>query len=128
VVERPGVVHGPEEAFVGRATVREFLKVEFAEDDGSSGFESADDFGVIGGNAVLIDAIGGGGANSGRVDVVFDRDGNAVERTAPFAAMQLSFHLPRAGQGLLPTNGNEFIHRSVVTLDPLETCLRGVRG
>ncbi len=84
-VERPGIAGGAEVGDVAGAADGELVEVELADDDGSGEFEAADDVGVFGGDAVAEHGAGSGGAGAGGVDVVFERDGNAVEWAAEFA-------------------------------------------
>ena len=63
-------------------------------------------------------------ADAGRVDVVLERDRDAVQRPAPLPALLFRFHLPRRGERLLRDDRDEGVERRVVLLDPRQARLR----
>src|SRR5256885_57688 len=62
--------------------VGELVEIGFAENDRASGLELCDDVRVTIWNEVLQKLCAGGGANSGGMDIVFQRNGNSMKRTA----------------------------------------------
>ncbi len=58
-----------------------FVEIQFAQEHRAREFEATDDFGVFRRHAIAKDAAGGGGEDARGIDVVFERDGNSVERT-----------------------------------------------
>ena len=108
----------------GRAAVRELVQIELAEQDRARVLQSARDFGIFGRNAVLEQLARAGGANAGGVDVVLERDRNAVQRPAPLPTLLLGLHLPRRGERLFGDDGDEGVQLRVVLVDSLQARLR----
>lgn len=115
--EIPGVADGPEVTGDGGAAEGEFVEVELAEEDGASLGEAAGDFGVFGGDTIVEDGAGAGGADAGGVDVVFESDGNAVEGTADTAGGNFGIGRAGSGEGLLAEDGDESVDLGVVSVD-----------
>ena len=77
-------------------------------------FKPASDFGVFGRNAILEQFARGGGTDAGGVDVVLERDGNAVQRAAPLAAPLLIGHLVRGVERLVARHGDVGVYLRIV--------------
>ena len=100
-VERPGIVHGAEVPGRRAHAVGALVHVELAEQDGAGLVQTPRDLGVRGGHAVGEGGRGRGRADAGGVDVVLERDRDAVQRAAPSAPPDLRFHVAGAGERLL---------------------------
>jgi len=61
--------------------------------------------------------------NAGCIDVVLQRDRNAMEGPAPFASARFSFHLPRSLESGIGGDGDECIDGAIQLLDPPQTRL-----
>ena len=85
----PRVVDLAKETDHGAATVGKLVQVLLAYNDCAGRTQAADDFGVFRGNAVFEEFAGGGGADAGGIDDVFESDGNAVQRAAVVATLDL---------------------------------------
>src|SRR6202035_3205365 len=110
--EVPGIAGGTVVRVVGGYAVGEFVEIGFAEEDGAGFFELGPDYGVMQRDKIFQNFGAGGGADVLRVDVVFEGDGNAVERAAvamAFAAAgseEFGFGFFGLGQGLLGGDGD----------------------
>ena len=123
LVQRPGIVHRSEVGDRGRSTQREFMEIQLAEDNRAGSFQTHDNFCIFGRNAVFEDAARGGRPDAGRIDVVLQRDGNAVQRPAPLAALLFGFHFARRRERLLSRDRDERVDHGVELIDSLEARL-----
>ncbi len=82
-----------------------------ADDDRAGELQLLDDFGVFGGNAVAVLIAAGGSAHAGGVDVVLERDGDAVQRATVVAGGDFFFGLLRLLEGKLGSDGDEGVER-----------------
>lgn len=126
--EIPGVADRAEVTGDGGAAEGEFVEVEFAEQNGAGLGEAAGDLGVFGGDTVVEDGAGGGGADAGGVDVVFESDGNAVEGTADAAGGDFGISAAGGGEGLLAENSDEGVDLGIVSIDAGEAGFGEGRG
>jgi hypothetical protein len=92
------------------------VEVQLAEDDRTGSLQARDRVGVFVGNPVLEEGARTGGSNAGRVDVVLERDGNAVHG-APPSAPSFRIELPSPLERLLPGNRDERVQRRIVRVD-----------
>src|SRR5688572_20399770 len=109
---------GPEVGDSRRSTEREFVQVQFAEDHHPGPLQPQDDLGVLLGHAILEDAAGGRRQYASSVDVVLERDRDAMERPARPAAPELALDLTGRSQRLLTRDGDKRVDRTIVSLDP----------
>ena len=116
-IQRPGVPHGPEVADGRRAAVGELVQVGLAHDHRARGQQPAGHFGVLVGHARVIDGARSGGAHARRVDVVFERNRNPMQRPAQLARADLRVGLPRHRQGLRLHHRDEGIQLGVINFD-----------
>ena len=112
----------------GASAVSEFVQIQLAEQDGARVFQTARDFGVCPGNAIFKELARAGGADAGGIDVVFQGDGNAVKRPAPFAAPLLVLHLARLRERLISRNSDVGINGRIQLLGSLEAGLGELDG
>src|SRR6185295_13038118 len=77
---------------------------------------------------VFEDATRGGGPDAGRIDVVLQRDRDAVQWPAPLAALLFGFHLARRRERLLSRDRDKRVDRGVESIDSLEACLSEIDG
>ncbi len=62
------------------------MQVLFAKNDRAGVAQAAHNFGVFGRNPVFEECAGGGGADAGGIENIFEPDGDAVERAAVITA------------------------------------------
>ena len=67
----------------GTSTISEFVKIRFAEENRAGGLQLPDDLSVLSRNPVFEQLACRRGANACGVDVVLQRDGNAVKGSTP---------------------------------------------
>ena len=108
----PGVVVGGAE--------RRFMHVEFAEDHRAAGLECTDDEGVAGGDVVAIVFSAAGGGHTGNVDIVFDRNRNAIEQAERCALCTARIRGLRSGEGRISHHVKVGAQARVVALDSCE--------
>ena len=72
------------------------MQVGLADEHGAGGGQAACDLGVFRRHAIVEDGAGRGGAHGGGVDVVLERDRNAVQRPAELAGALLGVSRMRA--------------------------------
>jgi hypothetical protein len=104
------------------------MKVCFANDYRASVLQPRDYFSVSGRNPIFEQLAGGGGANASGINVVFQRDGDAVERSPPLPASLLILHDSRGCDRLFSSHGDEGIQRWIVPVDALKARLSEVDG
>src|SRR6266852_6485950 len=78
----PGIARWAIVRVVGGDAVSKFVEIGFAEEDGAGFLELGPDYGVMQRDEILENFRAGSGANALGVDVVFQRDGNAMKRAA----------------------------------------------
>jgi hypothetical protein len=104
------------------------MKVQFTQKNRPGAFQTHDHFCILGRDAVFEYATRGGRPDTGRIDIVLQRDGNAVQRPAPLAALLFGFHLARRRERLLTRDRDERVDRGVEPIDSLEACLGEIDG
>ena len=77
------------------------MQIELAEQDRARLLEPPRDLGVGVRHALLEEPAGAGRAHAGGVDVVLERDRDAVQRAAPLAAPGFRLHRPGVGERLV---------------------------
>ena len=85
------------------------MEIQLAEKNRAGFFQTYDNFRVFGRYAVFEHAARGSRPNAGRIDVVLQRDGDAVKRPAPLAALLFGFHFARGRERLLSRDRDEGI-------------------
>src|SRR3989442_14696537 len=80
--EVPGIADRAEVRIVGGDAVSELMHVGFAKQDSACAFELCDHHGVFFGNEFAQDFRTSRRSNACRIDIVLQRNGNAVERAA----------------------------------------------
>ena len=78
---------GPKCGIVAGDAVGEFVEIGFADEDGAGIFERGDDGGVFERKKIAKKFGAAGGAKAGGVEIVFQRDGDAVERAEVAAGL-----------------------------------------
>ena len=99
------------------------MEIQFAEKNRAGFFQTDDNFRIFGRNPVFEDAARCGRPDAGRIDVVLQGDGNAVERPAPLAALLFGFHFACRRERLLSRDRDERVDRGVEPIDSLEARL-----
>ena len=79
LVQIPGIVNGAETAGGPGAGESHFIQVQFAEQDDSGSLQSPGYFRIFGWDAVLKNLSSRGCSQAGGVDIVFERDRDAVD-------------------------------------------------
>ena len=97
------------------------MQVVFANDHGPGRAKSPPDVGVLVGDVVQKQRAGRGGWFAGKVNQVFDCDGNAMQWAAQLAADDFLFREPRLCDGFVGIDADEGVDNSVVLLDARET-------
>src|SRR5215471_11006480 len=119
MVQRPWIVNRPEICDCRSSPESEFMEVQLADQDGACLLQTHDDFGVFRRNAILEYTARRRGFDAGSIDIVFQRDRNAMKRTAPLATFLFAFHLARRRKRLVPRDSDECIQGRVVLIDSL---------
>src|SRR5208283_4712114 len=88
----PGISHRAVVRIVAGRAVGKFVHVGFAEDNGASPFEGRDNRGVTQGNEVMQNLGARRGADTRRVDVVLQGDGDTVQRAERTGALPAAFN------------------------------------
>jgi hypothetical protein len=112
----------------GGAAHGEFVQVGLAHKNGARLLQPARYLGVLFRNAVVEDRAGGGRPDAHRVNVVFEGDGNAVQRAAQFARALFGLEIARFAQGFIPHDRDEGVQLGVVGGNAVEACLGKLRG
>src|SRR4030095_726882 len=100
------------------------MQVLLAEQDSARSLQASYDLGVCRRNSVFEYLARQRSSYSCRIDVVLDSDGDAVERTAPFAPTHLAFGFPRRRPLLSGGHRDEGVDDGVQSIDPLQTGTR----
>src|SRR5581483_2306255 len=87
----PCIAHLSEVADDRTASICELVQVLLAEEHGASLLQARDNIRVAGGNAILENRTGSGGAHRLRVDDVLEPKRNPMQGPAPPAGVNLSF-------------------------------------
>jgi hypothetical protein len=95
------------------------VEICLAEQNRAGALQSADYFGIFGGNAILEQLTRSSGADAGSVDVVLQRDRDAMEWAARATVLELSFELARLGEGCLRGHGYEGVELWIELLDSI---------
>src|ERR1700682_465069 len=106
---RPRMVNVAEETYQRAAAVGELVQVVLANNHRARLFEPPDDFRIFHRYVIFVQGAGGGSPSSRSIDQIFERDGNAVQRSSPLIAPDFSFSSPRFREGGFPGDGNECI-------------------
>src|SRR5260370_41797614 len=83
------------------------MQIGFADYDRAGRLETPRHLCVFIGNTIVEDRAGGSSAYAGGVDIVLQRDGYAVQRTAKFAGALFGLELMRLGERLIAQDGDE---------------------
>src|SRR5262249_146482 len=113
----PGVARGPEVSDDAACAVGKFMQVEFAQQHSSGRFEPADNLRIRARDIVLKDRASGRGPNARRLNQIFNRYGNAVQRALPLAANDLGFSPARLFQGRFRGYGDKGVELGIATFD-----------
>src|SRR3954447_8719784 len=105
------------------ATIGEFVEVGLADDDCASLKQLVDKWSIRGGEAVGEESRAGGGANSGDIDEVLERDWNAVKRAAVVAACDFIVGRSSLRECRFSHYGDKGVQRAVESSDAVETGL-----
>ena len=104
------------------------MQVGLADQNGAGAAQLLHNNGVLGGNAIIEDGAGHRGACACRVDVVFDRDGYAVQGTAATTADCFGIEGRCLLQGRFAHDRYKCIQLGVVDFDALEQRLHQRSG
>ena len=96
------------------------MEVGLADDHCAGGGESARHFGILSRHPVVEHRAGGSRPDAGRVDVVLERNRNAVQRAAQPAGPLFGVERARLREGGLARHRDEGVDFRVVNLDALQ--------
>ena len=113
------MVNVAEETYQRAAAVGELVQVVLANNHCARLFESPDDFRIFRRYVIFVQGARGGSPSSGCIDQVFERDGNAVQRSAPLSARDFSFCSPRVRESGFPCDGNKSIQCGIEFLNAI---------
>ena len=102
------------------------MEIRFADDDRAGGSEPPRHLGVFGRDAIVEHRARGGRSQARGVDVVLQRDRNAVERPPQSAGALFGVEHPGLGQSRFTCDGNEGVDLGVVHVDAREAGLHEV--
>jgi hypothetical protein len=126
VVEIPWIVDRPEVRNRRCAAVSKLVHVELAEQNRPSGLQAAVNFSVLGRDAIGQHCAGRRRWNAGRIDVVLQRQRNAVQRPPPASAAKLRFVHGRLLEREACRHRDVRVDTAVEAFDPLEIRLRQI--
>ncbi len=98
------------------------MHVELSEEHSPSHLEPADDFRILGWNAILEDIAGSRGANARGVHQVLERNRDSMERAFPASAIDFGFRGARLRQCGIRCDQDEGVQLGVELFDSGETC------
>ena len=113
-IQRPRVAHRTEVTGRGGAAGGELVKVGLANQHRTCLLQAAGHLGVLAGDAIVEHRAGRGGPDARGVDVVLERDGNAVERAANLAGTTLLVERPGFGQRAVGEDRDEGVQLGLV--------------
>jgi hypothetical protein len=119
-VEIPGVVHRIVVRDCRTGAVCKLMHVELAEHDRAGGFEPRHDFGIFLGDSIGEYAARGGRQDTGRVDIVLERDRDAVQRSAPVPVSKLVLERPCTITCLIVHHGDKRIELRIKAVYPIQ--------
>src|SRR5258708_84494 len=99
------------------------MQICFADYDRAGRLETSRHLCVFVGKTIVEDRAGGCSAYAGGVDIVLQRYGYAVQRTAKFAGALFSFKFTRLGERLISQNSDESIQLRIVGLNARQASL-----
>src|SRR5688572_29086158 len=102
------------------------MQVQFAQENGARPLQPEDNLGVLSRNAIFKNAACRSRTYSGRVDIVFQGDRNAVKRPAKLTALYFGFHLAGSRQRLLASDCDERVYGPIVSFDTVEARLHQI--
>ncbi len=120
----PRIVNLPEETHQRTPAVGELMQIAFAQNHGSSLPQPSHDLRILGGNPVLKDSAGRGGADAGSIDEVFECNWDSVQWPAPLTASNLLFRRPCLGQGRFGRDSNKSIQCGIELFNALQAHAR----
>src|ERR1700676_348109 len=106
-----------------RGAISELVHVQLADDNGSRGLETPNYFRILRRHTIGEDRAGGCSAYAGCVDQIFQSNWNAVQRSAPSAALALGFEFACLRQRLLAHDRDVRVERRVEFLDSVQALL-----
>ena len=124
----PGIGNRAEIADHRAAPIGALVHVQLAQDHRPPVPQSADDLGVPGGDAILEDAAGRGGAHTRRIHQVLEGDRDSVQWPPRRAVPQAGLRLTRLGQGLLGRDRDEGVELRVQRFDAAQAGLGQLDG
>ena len=123
----PRIAHGTGPGDRRRPAIGELVHVELAQDDCARRLEPRHHLGVLIRDAVREHRARRRRQHPRRIDVVLQRDRNAVQRTAPPAPRQLRLERPRALDGALLGHRHEGVELRVQTPDARDVGLHEIQ-
>ena len=124
----PGIAGLAEQRVVGGSAPGELRQVGPPDEDRAGRAQARHAGRVLGRNEVREQARAGGRAVAGRPEIIFDRDGDAVERAKRLARHHRLLGLAGFLQGALGVNEHIGAQAPVQPLDPLEDGARDLDG
>src|SRR5579875_714993 len=128
VCEIAGVVYDPVVGIFGGDAVGQLMKIQFADDDGSGGFQHFYYGGAAGGGRILIYARAARGADAAQIDQVFEGDRDAVQGAAGGAGGEFAIGVGGTVERVLGENFDERVERAVLAADAVEGGAREFSG
>jgi hypothetical protein len=96
------------------------VKVGLPKDNRAGGLQSPNYLRIFGRNSVFEQLARRSSPNASSVDIVFQRDRDTVQWTAPPSALHLRFELARVGEGCLGGHRYVSVEPRIELLDTLE--------
>ncbi len=95
------------------------MQVVLAKNHRARLFEPPHDFRICHRYVIFVQGAGGGCPSSRSIDLIFERDGNAVQRSSPLTARDFSFCSPRFREGGFPGDGDKSIQCGIEFLNAI---------
>ena len=103
------------------AAISELMKIVLAQNHSASRAQPLHDFRIFSRHTMLKKRAACGCSRFRGIDNVFQRDGNAMQRSAPLLARDLDLRSPRFGQRGFSSHRNERIQLRIQFLDAIQT-------
>ena len=121
-------MHSAEISDERTAPERELVHVRLANQHSTRAFQPADHFRIFRGHAILEHAAAGGGSDTGCIEEVLHGDGNAVQRPAPFLALNFGLGVTRRVHRKLGRDGDKRVQCGVEFLNSFQGRLGDFNG
>ena len=110
-----------------RSAISELMQVQFPQQDSAGFLQSPNNFRIFQRHAVCKHRAGGCSADSRRIDQIFQRDRDAMQRSAPFVRERVRLPVARLVERIVLRNRNERVDQRIRRMDLRQTSLREFR-